>query len=182
MLCLTHVHALFLPPHPLVSPQHPLPTAQLGEGLAKLGFVLEDSELNALMDQLDLNKDGVIGRSEFLASQMDWGFLQEDCRDLWLQCAQRAFAALDTDQDGKLSSRQLVEMLRSKLPAHEVDWALEDMMIEAGYADADEVDFEGFLRMARAGSQDPLDSLEQYEPRLDLQQTSYTPGLEPLKE
>lgn len=134
------------------------------------------------MDQLDLNNDGVIRRSEFLASQMDWGVVQEDCRDLWLQCAERAFAALDTDKDGKLSSKELIAMLRSKLPAHEVDWALEDMMIEAGYADADEVDFEGFLRMARSASHDPLDSLEQYEPRLDLQQTSYTPGLEPLKE
>lgn len=139
--------------------------------------MLEESELNALMDQLDLNKDGVIGRSEFLASQMDWGVLQEDCRDLWLQCAQRAFATLDTDKDGKLSSKELIAMLRSKLPAHELDWALEDMMIEAGYADADEVDFDGFLRLAKAASHDALDSLEQYESRLDLET-----GLEPLQE
>lgn len=33
-------------------------------------------------------------------------------------------------------------------------------------ADADEMDFEGFLRMVQVGSFDSLDSLDQYDPRL----------------
>ena len=33
-------------------------------------------------------------------------------------------------------------------------------------ADEEEIDFEGFIRILRAGSADSLDNLDQYDPRL----------------
>ena len=92
---------------------------------------------------------------------MDWAALQESNRELWLECARRAFAGLDADADGRLTVDALIGTLRAKLPAAEVDYAVEDALVEAGYADADEVDFDGFLRMVRVGSYDSLDALEQ---------------------
>jgi hypothetical protein len=56
------------------------------------------------------------------------------CRDLWLECARRAFAGLDADSDGRLSVESLIGALRDKLPAAEVDYAVEDALLEAGYA------------------------------------------------
>lgn len=65
---------------------------------------------------------------------MDWGVLQESNRELWLECARRAFAGLDSDSDGRLSVEALIGTLRRKLPAAEVDYAVEDALVEAGYA------------------------------------------------
>ena len=56
------------------------------------------------------------------------------CRDLWLECARRAFAGLDANSDGRLSVETLIATLRDKLPATEVDYAVEDALVEAGYA------------------------------------------------
>lgn len=55
-------------------------------------------------------------------------------RELWLECARRAFAGLDGDSDGRLSVEALIGTLRAKLPAAEVDYAVEDALVEAGYA------------------------------------------------
>ncbi|KAL4853803.1 Calcium-dependent protein kinase 34 [Chlorella vulgaris] len=138
---------------------------EMSEGLRLLGYDLEPSEAAILMQQLDLNADGQVYAPEFVASQMDWGVLQESNRELWLECARRAFAGLDSDSDGRLSVESLIGTLRRKLPAAEVDYAVEDALVEAGYADADEVDFDGFLRMLKVGSYDSLDALDQYDAR-----------------
>lgn len=138
---------------------------EMSEGLRQLGYDLEPSEVAILMQQLDLNSDGQVHAPEFVASQMDWADLQESNRDLWLECARRAFEGLDSNSDGRLKVESLLGTLRAKLPAAEVDYAVEDALVEAGYADADEVDFDGFLRMVRVGSYDSLDALEQYDAR-----------------
>lgn len=155
---------------------------ELAEGLRKLGYTLEVSELDALLDQLDLDGDGHIVTSEFVASQMDWDTLQQDYKDLWLQCVQRTFAALDVNKDGRLGTRDLIAMLKDKLPASEVEWALEDALVESGYADADEMDFEGFLRMVKVASHDSLGDLDQYESRLADASGHFQPELETLEE
>jgi serine/threonine protein kinase/Ca2+-binding EF-hand superfamily protein len=138
----------------------------LADGLRQLGYDLDPSEMAVLMDQLDLGGDQSVAPSEFLASQMDWGLMQRNNRDLWLECAKRAFADLDVNSDGRLSAQELVASLRDKLPAEEVDFALEDAMMEAGGVDPEEIDFEGFLKMLHVGSFESLDSLDQYDDRL----------------
>jgi Ca2+-binding EF-hand superfamily protein len=101
-----------------------------------------------------------------VASQLDWDALQTNNRELWLECAQRAFSDMDEDNSGTLSVKDLIASLRDKLPASEVDFAVEDALLEAGHTDAEEIDFEGFLKMLRVGSRDSLDSLDQYDPRV----------------
>lgn len=54
------------------------------------------------------------------------------CRDLWLECAQAAFASMDSGDKGRIKSSQLVSLLSTKLPAEEVEHAVEDALMEAG--------------------------------------------------
>ena len=56
--------------------------SQLIEGLNLLGYNLEPCEAERLLDQMNLNRNGVIQKSEFLASQIDWDSFQVDYR--WL--------------------------------------------------------------------------------------------------
>ncbi len=56
------------------------------------------------------------------------------CRELWLECARRAFAGLCSNSGGRLRLDAVLSTLRSKLPADEVDYAVEDALVEAGYA------------------------------------------------
>lgn len=139
----------------------------LAEGLHHLGYDLAPTEMAVLMDHLDLDADQRVKASEFIASQMDWGALQRSNRDLWLECARRAFADLDSNADGWVTAQELVSSLRKKLPEAEVDYAVEDALLEAGMAEAEDIDFEGFLNMLHVGSMESLDSLDQYDSRYD---------------
>lgn len=55
-----------------------------------------------------------------------------DCRDQWLECARAAFANMDWAEKGHITSSQLVSLLSTKLPAEEVEHAVEDALMEAG--------------------------------------------------
>ena len=56
------------------------------------------------------------------------------CRDQWLEYAAIAFSTLDADTNGSISAADLMRMLGSKLPEHEVECAVEDALVDAGYA------------------------------------------------
>ena len=60
--------------------------------------------------------------------------LLPECREQWLEAARRAFAELDAGAAGVLRSGQLLELLRRKLPAVEVEYAVEDALLQAGHA------------------------------------------------
>lgn len=55
-----------------------------------------------------------------------------DSRDQWLECARAAFASMDSAETGHITSSQLVSLLSPKLPAEEVEHAVEDALLEAG--------------------------------------------------
>ena len=55
-------------------------------------------------------------------------------RELWLEAAKKVFADLDSDSQGKVSSAALLNLVREKVPSSEVDYAVEDALVEAGYA------------------------------------------------
>ena len=57
-----------------------------------------------------------------------------DCREQWLECCKRAFEGLERDSAGRVTSSSLLEGLRSRLPAAEIEYAVEDALVEAGYA------------------------------------------------
>ncbi|KFM26919.1 Calcium-dependent protein kinase 29 [Auxenochlorella protothecoides] len=157
-------------------PGEALSAEALCEALHRLGYHLEPSEVSMLLRELDRDADGAIHPSEFVASQLDWGAMQQSNRDLWLECARRAFSGLDTDKDGRVDADALLSVLRSKLPAAEVDYAVEHAMVEAGHADADDMDFEGFLRLLHMDAGEASDALHLYDARMPA---DLTPDLDP---
>ena len=52
--------------------------AELSQGLASLGYTLDPSETSALVRPMD--DKGVISKSAFVASQLDWPKIQADFR------------------------------------------------------------------------------------------------------
>ena len=90
-------------------------------------------------------------------------------RELWLAAAERVFGDLGGAKDGSVATGSLVSALRAKLPAAEVEYAVEDALVEAGLADEEELDFEGFLRVLGGGGSESESSghdLAQYDARL----------------
>ncbi|KAL3146741.1 hypothetical protein ABBQ38_014726 [Trebouxia sp. C0009 RCD-2024] len=140
---------------------------QLAQGLKGLGFELAPSELSVLMDQASLAQHGHVAKPAFLASQVDWQNFQQNFKDLWLECAQAAFASMDSGDKGHIKSSQLVSLLSTKLPAEEVEHAVEDALMEAGCGDMEDLDFNGFLKLLHVNSMDSLDSLDQYDSRVN---------------
>lgn len=104
---------------------------ELVSGLAELGYKLTDSEIERLLDTLDSNNTGSIGKVQFSASQIDWRVLQRNNAQRWVERARRVFSALDEDGDGVLSSAEITNLLASKLPPAEVEGALRHAMMEA---------------------------------------------------
>ncbi|KAK9840536.1 hypothetical protein WJX81_000242 [Elliptochloris bilobata] len=135
---------------------------ELARGLAALGYRVEDEEMRQLAKQVGPGGPGGVRKSAFVASQLDWPALQSDFRGQWLAAARRVFEGLEGGAPGSVAAGELVARLAAKLPAAEVDWAMEDALLEAGLKDEEEIDFMGFLRMLSAGSGD---SLDQYDPR-----------------
>ena len=112
-----------------------LSSEALSSALRKLGYDIAPSEVDTLLAELAPEAEGAaIHANQFVASQLDWRDLQQDNRNLWLECARRAFQGLDADRDGRINADQLLAVLKSKLPAAEVDYAVERALVEAGYA------------------------------------------------
>ncbi|KAL0045777.1 hypothetical protein WJX82_004129 [Trebouxia sp. C0006] len=139
---------------------------QLAEGLKSLGYDLAQSELGVLMGTISLTRQGQVAKPAFLASQVDWQDFQQNFKDQWLECARAAFASMDSAETGHITSSQLVILLSPKLPAEEVEHAVEDALMEAGCGDTEDLDFNGFLKLLRVNSMDSLDNLEQYDSRM----------------
>ena len=56
-------------------------------------------------------------------------------REIWLAAARKVFEGIgSTPGTGRVTNEGLVELLRRKLPAEEVESAVEAAMIDAGYA------------------------------------------------
>lgn len=53
-------------------------------------------------------------------------------RELWMDAAKKVFADLEKHSDGKLPAA-LRSMVREKIPEAEVEYAIEDALVEAGY-------------------------------------------------
>jgi len=107
--------------------------AMLAEGLSEMGYKLTPEEVNNLLDQLDPGNTGHVAKSQLAASQMDWKALQENQTERWFRCARRAFADLDSDKDGLVSTEDMVALLRHKLPPAEVEQAVRQALVEAAH-------------------------------------------------
>lgn len=60
------------------------------------------------------------------------------CREQWLQAAKSAFDEIErkggtgVSAAGTVRSSHLIDILRARLPANEVEYAVEDALLEAG--------------------------------------------------
>jgi len=59
------------------------------------------------------------------------------CREQWLAAARKVFEGLDGAHG--LTIQRLMTVLRNKLPAAEVEYAVEDALVDAGYKGVDVV-------------------------------------------
>ncbi|KAL3139963.1 hypothetical protein ABBQ38_004250 [Trebouxia sp. C0009 RCD-2024] len=138
----------------------------ISEGLQRLGYKLDVDEVEQLLDHVDTAHTGVVAKSQLAASQIDWEAMQQSNAERWLASAQKVFQDFDTDGDGIISSEQILDCLRSKIPPSEVQAALEQAMQEANKREQSMhkgLSFENFLRMLRSNSSD---SLDQYDDRM----------------
>lgn len=138
----------------------------LMNGLDHIGYKVESQEVSALMERLGIGEKEGIDASEFIASQLDWKDLQRNNKELWIGCAKQAFEGLDSSETGHITTEKLLNSLREKIPDDELDYAVEDALVEAGIKDPEQVDFESFLKMVTLGSQASLDSLDKYDDRM----------------
>ena len=89
--------------------QEGIAASQLTEGLQRLGYSLEAGEAERLLEHINVNRDGVVAKSEFLASQIDWDSFQVDYRcgppeqsPQGFACQWSNVALLDRDFDTQL--------------------------------------------------------------------------------
>lgn len=82
------------------------------EGFEHLGYDVSIEELEQLMARVDINKDGSLQLSEFLAGLVDWEELEKkDAQwDAWVDVA---FQRLDKNHDGFISLASLEDLLVS---------------------------------------------------------------------
>jgi hypothetical protein len=111
----------------------PITADQLADRLAAAGFNVTRTEVSHLAGAMPQRAEGEGAQaapSALLASQLDWRELRTSYRDEWLSALEAAFSTLAGD-DGVISAKDVVASMRGKLPAAEVDAALEDVMLEA---------------------------------------------------
>uniref|UniRef100_A0A061R2T4 Calcium-dependent protein kinase n=2 Tax=Tetraselmis sp. GSL018 TaxID=582737 RepID=A0A061R2T4_9CHLO len=148
----------------------PVDYATMERLLVTLGYRLHPEEVEHLMETMDVGRHGRVAISQFLASQMDWPAVQKYHKDCFQSAARRAFNNMDVDGDGVVSSDELCNVLRNRLPADEVAPAMEEAMREVetcGCATGSgKVDFQGFMSLLKCGSQDSLMDLSMYDEKL----------------
>jgi len=145
--------------------------SSLQRGLAHLGYSVEEDELVSLMSRVGLhdNSDG-IQEAEFLATQLDWRELQRNNKQLWLECAKKAFEELDDSATGHINIENVLGNLRTKLPDDEIDYAVEDALVDANLKDPEQVDFESFVKLITIGSHASLDGLDKFPDRVSTRE------------
>ena len=141
-----------------------LDVQELTDGLDRLGFDLSPGELEVLMGRLDVNHDGGLQLWEFVASLVDWGFLQR--LPDWRAWVRTVFDRLDADGNGAIDLEELEREARRSLGADESaseSLAAARLMLREADANNDgQVSWEEFLELLDGAE----DDLYQYDPRL----------------
>ena len=145
--------------------------SSLMRGLDHLGYSVEEDELASLMSRVGLHDDSDgIQEAEFLATQLDWRELQRNNKQVWLECAKKAFEELDDSATGHINIEKVLGNLRTKLPDDEIDYAVEDALVDANLKDPEQVDFESFVKLVTIGSHASLDGLDKFPDRVSTRE------------
>jgi calcium-dependent protein kinase len=102
--------------------------------MANMGYKLDQTEINRLLELMDISNSGKVRRAAVAASQLDWRHLQQRRMDDWLEIARRAFMTLDKDSDGKLAVDDILASLKAKLAPDELRLTVQQAMADAGHA------------------------------------------------
>eukprot|EP00798_Chlamydomonas_sp_ICE-L_P020161 gene20161-26897_t len=134
------------------------------QSLKDIGFVMEPNESLRLYSAM--MSDGGVAKGSFLASQMDWKALQNEREEDWNKLVEKIFKKLDSNQDGWITQSDILQALGSRVPASEMQGAVEHALEEAGVSlNSDVMDMEDFHNMLYIGSTDCLDM---YDGRFDM--------------
>lgn len=139
---------------------------ELNMGLNQLGYTIGSNEIHSLVDNIAPgNKE--VGFTQFIASQIDWKYLQNKHREEWLNSVKQAFKDLDMDEDGKLNALDIINTISSKIPNDsDINLALEQARIEA-CADELNLSFDKFVELVNVDSNDTLASLDLFDSRYE---------------
>eukprot|EP00930_Biecheleria_cincta_P055678 TRINITY_DN41978_c0_g1_i1.p1 TRINITY_DN41978_c0_g1~~TRINITY_DN41978_c0_g1_i1.p1 ORF type:complete len:532 (-),score=109.79 TRINITY_DN41978_c0_g1_i1:129-1682(-) len=118
-----------------------LTTQELHEALGKAGLLESVPDLNEIVSGIDVNHSGVIDYREFLAATLDKRSLLQDTV-LW-----QAFAFFDKNDDGKISRKELQDVLADDGVKSLFAEELEHLMNEVDTNGDGEIDFEEFKVM-----------------------------------
>jgi calcium-dependent protein kinase len=91
-----------------------LSPAELREGLAQSGLGLSEQELLEILDGVDVNGNGTIEYTEFLASTVDMSKCWEE------GMCQHVFDVFDWDGDGHISRQDLVCLVQNRRLSHAI--------------------------------------------------------------
>mmetsp|Transcript_24687 Transcript_24687/g.68694 ORF Transcript_24687/g.68694 Transcript_24687/m.68694 type:complete len:663 (+) Transcript_24687:1100-3088(+) len=151
---------------------HSVDYTTLQRMLHKLGYRLHSDEVEHLMRAMDIGNDGHVTVGQFLASQMDWHAVERYHKEVFESAAVQVFNNMDTDGDGKISTKELCRILEEKLPMDEIGPAVEVALAELDNVDATthsgNLDLDGFMKLLRCPSQDSLQDLSQYDAKLSV--------------
>ncbi|KAL4434088.1 hypothetical protein ABPG75_000529 [Micractinium tetrahymenae] len=138
---------------------------ELVSGLDRLGYDIRMDEMEHLMHRVDINHDGVIQLTEFVAGLVDWKQLQNDTQ--WGQWVQMAFDRLDQNGDGWLSLDEIMQQLPDD-GSSDAERMLEArrMLREADTNGDGRISRDEFMELLM-GTSLP-DTLNQYDPRIKL--------------
>ncbi|KAG1656568.1 hypothetical protein FOA52_009056 [Chlamydomonas sp. UWO 241] len=84
---------------------------ELSVGLRSQGYVLSNYDIEILMRKIDIDHDGNVNLSEFLATLIDWNQMQNNSSSRFKDYVDYVFGKLDLDGDGFVSLDELVAHL-----------------------------------------------------------------------
>jgi calcium-dependent protein kinase len=99
---------------------------------------MADSDLNRIMEDADINKDGTIDYHEFLAATINMGKLDRD------ENLVKAFEHFDEDGNGKISREELTKALKGLQMTN-----IDEILKEVDQNGDGEIDYKEFCTMMR---------------------------------
>jgi len=119
---------------------------ELKQGLAKAGLKDIASDLQQILEDVDLAGNGVINYTEFLAATLDErAYFQEDV--CWA-----AFRLLDKNGDNKISKEELQEVVQNGDADDAAARSMAYLMAEVDQNNDGEIDFDEFMHMMKAST------------------------------